>query len=221
MKQTLHRRLLAATVLIAGSAVLLAGCMGAGGSASSTTSSLRQARVATTVASLADASQEQIVVAPVDAYSSFQSKDPFVQQQVMAETTEKTTPTTLAPPPTSSTTTSTTKSSTTTSTTPPTTTPPTTTPPTTTPPTTNPSTTSTTSFFSHMLQIIKLDDVGGTPKVTFTVDNGVYTDKVVGDSVSTSWGEVKVVKIDMDTRLVTLLHDGQTLIMRETQFLFE
>jgi hypothetical protein len=72
-----------------------------------------------------------------------------------------------------------------------------------------------------MLQIIKLDDSDGTPRVTFTVDSGVYTDKVVGDSVSTSWGEIKVLAIDMNTRIVTLSHDGQTVIMRETQFLFE
>jgi hypothetical protein len=209
MKLQQFPRLLGAALLVAGCAVLLAGCMGSG-SASSTTSSLRQAKVATTVASLADAGQQPLVAAPVDAYSNFQSKDPFVQQQVVVATTEHTQPTSSVTPPVSTTTTTTpTSSSTTTSSTTSSTT------------TSSSSTTSTTSFFSHMLQIIKLDDADGTPKVTFTVDNSVYEDKVVGDSVSTSWGEITVVAIDMTTRLVTLLHDGQTLIMRETQFLFE
>ncbi len=72
-----------------------------------------------------------------------------------------------------------------------------------------------------MLQIVTLDDKDGTPKVTFTVDNSLYTGKVVGDSVSTSWGQITVLAIDMGARTVTLKHDGQTVIMKETQFLFE
>jgi cell wall integrity and stress response component len=213
MRLQRHRHLLSAAIVVAGSAVLLAGCMGLGGGDSSTTSSLRQARVSTTAQSLADASQEPVLVAPTDAYSSFQSKDPFVQQQVATVATGNTSnPTSVTPAITSSTTTTTapssgsttTSSSTSTSTT-----------------STSSSTTSTTSFYSHMLQIYKLDDSSGTAKVTFMVDNTMYTDKVVTDTVSTSWGKVTVVDIDMTTRIVTLLHEDQTVLMKEGQFLFE
>jgi len=211
MKLQSHRHLLTAVVLVAGSAILLAGCMGMGG-ASSTTSSLRQARVATTAQSVADASQEPFVVAPADSYSSFQSKDPFVQQQVMTETTQHASPTSVSPPVSSSTTTTTTPggSTTTTSST-----------STTTTSSTSSSTTSTTSFFTHMLQVLTVAVVGDAPAVTFQVDNNVYQDQRIGDSVSTSWGDVTVVGINTDTKIVTLLHGGQTLTLAEHQILFE
>jgi hypothetical protein len=207
MKLQPKRHLLTAMVLVAGSAILLAGCMGSGG-AGSTTSSLRQAQVATTAQSVADASQEPFVVAPADFYSSFQSKDPFVQQQVITETTPATSQPPVTTPPTSTTTTttagggSTTTSSTSTT-------------------STSSSTTSTTSFFAHMLQVLTVGVVDAAPAVTFQVDNNVYQDQRIGDSVSTSWGDVKVVGIDTDTKVVTLLHDGQTLNLAEHQILFE
>lgn len=210
MKLQRHRHLLAAVLLVAGSATLLAGCMGMG-SASSTTSSLNQARVATTAQSVADASQEPLVVVPADAYSSFQTKDPFVQQQV-TETTQVKTETPVNPPynppATSPTTTTTSGGGTTTTSTTPTT-------------STSSPTTSTTSFFTHMLQVLTVGVVGEAPAVTFQVDNNVYLDQVVGDTASTSWGDVKVVGINTDTKVVTLLHDGQTLTLAEHQILFE
>ena len=61
----------------------------------------------------------------------------------------------------------------------------------------------------------------GSPAVTFQVDNNVYEDQRVGDKVSTSWGDVTVVDINTDAKMVTLLHDGQTLTMAEHQILFE
>jgi len=210
MKPQPQRHLLTAIVLIAGTAILLAGCMGSGG-AGATTSTLRQARVATTAQSVADASQEPFVVAPADAYSSFQSKDPFVQQQVITVTTQRTSDTSVTPTVSSTTTTTsggggtTTTSSTTTSST----------------TSTSSSTTSTTSFFAHMLQVLAVGVVGDAPAVTFQVDNNVYQDQRIGDSVSTSWGDVKVVGINTDTKVVALLHDGQTLNLAEGQILFE
>jgi hypothetical protein len=72
-----------------------------------------------------------------------------------------------------------------------------------------------------MLQVMTVGDVNGTPAVTFQVDNNVYVDQHVGDSVSTSWGDVTVVGINTDAQTVTLLHDGKTLTMAATQILFE
>ena len=74
---------------------MLSGCLGfGGGSSDATSSTLQHARVATTAESLADASGQPIVVSPADQYSSFQSKDPFVQQQVPTTTQQQPTPTT-------------------------------------------------------------------------------------------------------------------------------
>jgi hypothetical protein len=208
MKLQRHRHLLAAVLLVAGSATLLAGCMGAGGTSSSP-SSLRQARVATTAQSVADASQQPVVVGPADSYSSFQSKDPFVQQQVVTATTQRQSQTPSRPPVVTPSTTPTTQApgATTTSSTSTT--------------TTSIPTTSTTSFFAHMIQVLAVGVVGDVPAVTFQVDNNVYPDQREGDSVSTSWGDVKVVGINTDAKVVTLLHEGQTLTLAEHQILFE
>jgi hypothetical protein len=208
MKLQIHRHLLTAVVLVGGSALLLAGCMGSGG-AGATTSSLRQAQVATTAQSVADASQEFVVVAPADSYSSFQSKDPFVQQQVITVTTQNTSQTSVTPPASSTTTTTTAGGGSTTTTSSTSTT------------STSSSTTSTTSFYTHMLQVLTVGVVDDAPAVTFQVDNNVYQNQRIGDSVSTSWGDVKVVGINTDTKVVTLLHDGQTLNLAEHQILFE
>ena len=72
-----------------------------------------------------------------------------------------------------------------------------------------------------MLQILQVHDANGSAAVTFQVDNNVYVDQHVGDKVSTSWGDVTVVDINVTAKTVTLLHDGQTLTMTETQVLFE
>jgi hypothetical protein len=208
MKLQRHLHLLGGAVLVAGCALMLSGCLGfGGGSSDATPSTLQQAHVATTAESVADAGGQPIVVSPADKYSSFQSKDPFVQQQV--PTTTKTSTSSATTTPTSTTTTTTTSTSTSTTTTSSTST------------TTSSSTTSTTSFFTHMLQVMTVGDVNGTPAVTFQVDNNVYVDQHVGDSVSTSWGDVTVVGINTDAQTVTLLHDGETLTMAATQILFE
>jgi hypothetical protein len=199
-----HQHLLAGIVLAAGAAVVLAGCMGSKEASSTTSSLLRPALVVTTAESVADAGQELVVSGP-DAYSSFQSKDPFIQQQVMTtEGATNTSQTSYSPPPSSTTTTApsntTTSSTSTTSTS---------------------STTSTTSFFTHMLQVLAVGVVADAPAVTFQVDNTVYQDQRIGSSVSTSWGNVQVVGINTDIRVATLLHDGQTLTMTVGQILFE
>jgi hypothetical protein len=72
-----------------------------------------------------------------------------------------------------------------------------------------------------MLQVLMVGDVSGTPAVTFQVDNNVYVYYFVGVKVSLSWGDVTVVGIDTDAKVVTLLHDSKTLTLAEHQILFE
>ena len=184
---------------------MLSGCLFGGGSSNDGTTSgtIHTSRASTTIASLADAGQP-IIVSPADRYSSFQSKDPFVQQQV-PETGDTSTPATTMPSANTTTTTTSTSSTTTSSTS----------------TTSTSSTTSTTSFYTHMLQILSVGDVGGSAAVTFQVDNNVYVDQRVGSKVSTSWGDVTVVGINTEAKTVSLLHDGETLPMKEHQILFE
>jgi hypothetical protein len=72
-----------------------------------------------------------------------------------------------------------------------------------------------------MLQVLAVGVVSDAPAVTFQVDNNVYQDQRIGDTVSTSWGDVQVVDINTDNQVVTILHDGQTLNMTVGQILFE
>jgi hypothetical protein len=69
--------------------------------------------------------------------------------------------------------------------------------------------------------VLAVGVVDGAPAVTFQVDSNVYQDQRIGDSVSTSWGEVKVVGIDTDAGVVTLLHNDETLNLMVGQILFE
>ncbi len=221
MRTRSYRNLLAGTVLVAGCALLLSGCLGfGGGSDKSTSSTVSRGQVGTTVASVADASNEPIVVSPADRYSSFQSKDPFVQQQESTTTEAGSSSSTTTP---SGTTTTTSGSSTTTSSTSSTTTS-TTSGSTSTTSTTVPAT-STTSFYKHMIQVLSIvRHTDGSGAVTFQVDNDVCVDKVENDRVSTSWGEIRVVQIYVDSQpyTVTLVRDdGTTLTLSEHQIVFE
>ena len=75
---------------MAGCAMALSGCLGFGGGSSDSTPEHPAASACGHhgQTSLADAGEQPIIVSPADEYSSFQSKDPFVQQQV--PTTAKT-----------------------------------------------------------------------------------------------------------------------------------
>jgi hypothetical protein len=63
--------------------------------------------------------------------------------------------------------------------------------------------------------------VGGAAAVTFRVDNSVYKDKRVGDVVSTSWGQVKVLDLSSSSRVATLLHGSETLVLAVGQVVYE
>jgi hypothetical protein len=45
---------------------------------------------------------------------------------------------------------------------------------------------------------------------TFEVDRVVYQDKKVGDVVSTSWGQIKVLAINTQTQSVTFQHGSES-----------
>jgi hypothetical protein len=217
MKLQGHPRLLGGVLLVASCAIFLSGCMGFGGGGSNeTTTTAQHARVATTLGagtdtSLADAGGAPVVITPADKYSSFQSKDPFVQQQVPdTDTTEASTSSTAAG---TTTTTATTTSSSTSSTT---------TTSSTSTTSTSSSTTSTTSFFTHILEVDTIAADGeDVPAVTFQVDSTAYEGQHKGDTVSTSWGSVYVADINLDALTVTLLLDGKSVTLSEHQILFE
>ncbi len=52
---------------------------------------------------------------------------------------------------------------------------------------------------------------------TLEVDGKTYSDKVVGDVFSTSWGEIEVLAISVNAQTVTILHGDQTLTLHAGQ----
>jgi hypothetical protein len=159
---------------------------------------------------------------PVERLSTFESKDPFVQQAVPTETTAPgSTDTTQTPNTTTGNTTTTIYYTTTTRYYNTTTTWWTTTTRPSTTTTTKPATTTTTKPpYVHTLKILSVEAVGDAPACTFKVDNTVYKDQRVGDVVSTSWGQIQVVDIALSSNVVTLLHGSETLTLVEGQQIF-
>jgi hypothetical protein len=198
MKPKPRQPVLVALLLIVGLSLLVVGCMGAG-QGSTTTPSAGTTRE---LAQLPVSSPTGTSVGGMnaEALSTFKSKDPFIQQALPPATT-----TTAAPGSTSTTgssgSTSTTYYGTTTtyhgvSTT-----------------TTVHSTTTTTALHRHSLKILSVGVVGTAAAVTLQVDNTIYKDKRVGDVMSTSWGQVKVLDLSTASKVATLLHGSETLTL--------
>lgn len=210
------RALVAAVVLIASTAFLVTGCFG-GDDGTSSTAPVTVGQVATTTTTtIPDAGTGEN-----DALSTFRSKDPFISQIV----TESTAPTTA---PTSGTVTTRPNSGGTTVTT--ITRPTTTTGHSTS--TTKPSgsttttkvqpSTTTTAPHVHTLKVLSVGQVsGGAATVTLQVDSSVYKDKRIGDVVSTSWGQIKVLDINASSKVVTLLHGSETLNLIVGQVVYQ
>lgn len=197
MRRRSHSSVLVGLLLLVGLAMVVVGCFGGGDEAATNAQSLqvRSQSQTTTLGTVGLA----MTVSPADAFSTFRSKDPFIQQALPPSTTSTTS---AEPAPTS------TVSSTTTTSIPPSTT------------TTVPSTT-TTAFFLHLLQVLWAGTLDDAPAVTFQVDNNLYQNARIGEVISTSWGQIKVVGIDVETQIVTLLHGSETLVLRVGQVVFE
>jgi hypothetical protein len=190
-------------LLVLGVAALLAACAG-GGNVTETTLPLvtTETTFLSTSASLAGGTGG--AAAQSDALSTFNSKDPFIPQALPVSTTVSTPPTSNNTSTTYYTTTSYYNTTSTSHTT-----------------TTAHATTTTTVAHLHTLKILSISTVSGTPVVTFKVDSTTYKDKRTGDVVSTTWGQVAVVEITTSSKVVTLLHGSETLILGVGQSTFE
>ena len=69
----------------------------------------------------------------------------------------------------------------------------------------------------HTISVLSITSSNGTALATFEVDGKTYADKKVGDVFSTSWGEIKVIAINVDAQTVTIVHGDQTLTLRAGQ----
>jgi hypothetical protein len=203
VKRMPYRSILVALLLAAGLSVLIVGCFGGGGNTATTRSTADGQRPSLTTLPLEVTAG--LTAAEADALSTFRSKDPFIQQALPTTTTTAkpggstgTSGVTTTYHPGGST--GTTRPAGTT--------------------TTKPSTT-TTAPHVHTLKILSVGDVGGSPAVTFQVDSSVYKDKRIGDVVSSSWGQIKVLDLSTSSRVATLLHGSETLVLSAGQLVYE
>ncbi len=207
-------------LLLGGFCLLVAGCAGGGsGDGDRQSAGRTETGVHGTVAGV---SLNPSMIDP-ELLSTFRSKDPFIQQNVHVES--GTTTTTGS----STTTSGTPGGSVTTQVSPTTSYRPTITsttgyvpwPPTSTTTTEPPPTTTTTAPHLHTLKILSMNEVGGSPAVTFQVDSSVYKDRRVGDVVSSSWGQIKVLDLSTASKVATLLHGSETLVLSAGQVVYE
>ena len=84
---------------------------------------------------------------------------------------------------------------------------------------TNTSSGSSVSAVGHSIKVLSIDSQNGTPTVTLAVDGTTYASKKVGDTFSTSWGQIRIVSIDAQGQTVTLLQGDQQYTLNVNQTL--
>ena len=205
MKRKPYLSGLVLALLVVALAALVAACAGSADDNTVTTFSLltTESTLSSTASSSADGTGG---AAGADGLSTFKSKDPFIQQAQPIPTTTTTTTIPIINTTTTifntSTTYYTTTSGSNTS-------------------TTAHATTTTTVAHLHTLKILSIATVSGAAVVSFRVDSTTYQNKHVGDVVSSTWGQIEVVQISTASKVVTLLHGSETLILGVGQSTFE
>lgn len=187
MPKSPNTRLIAVSLL--GILCLVLGVLGCG---SVSTTTLTPG--ASTTAKPVPATTTTTEVVVLDLLSTFEAKDPFIQQAVSTTTTTKATTTTK--PGTTTTkpgTTSTTGSGTTS--------------------TTGSGSTTTTVSSRHSMKALSISTTNGVSTATIEVDDVVYQNKPVGEILNTGWGQVKITRIDVSAQAVTVLHGSETRVL--------
>ena len=70
---------------------------------------------------------------------------------------------------------------------------------------------------SHSITVLSVTSQNGTALVTIEVDGKTYSDLEQGDVISTSWGEIEILSINVGAQTVTILHGDQTLTLHAGQ----
>jgi hypothetical protein len=73
------------------------------------------------------------------------------------------------------------------------------------------------STSGHTISVLSVTSSSGVSLATLEVDGKTYPDKKVGVVISTSWGQVKILAIDVNAQTVTVMHGDQTVVLRAGQ----
>ncbi len=69
----------------------------------------------------------------------------------------------------------------------------------------------------HSISVLSISSQNGAAMVTLKVDGTAYSDKKVGDTFTTSWGEIKILAINVSAQTVTIMHGDATLTLNAGQ----
>jgi hypothetical protein len=70
---------------------------------------------------------------------------------------------------------------------------------------------------SHSISVLSVTSQNGTALVTLEVDGKTFSDLQQGEVISTSWGEIEIVSININAQTVTIRHGDQTLTLHAGQ----
>ena len=73
------------------------------------------------------------------------------------------------------------------------------------------------STSGHTISVLSVTSNSGVALATLEVDGKTYPDRKVGVVVSTSWGQVKILAIDVNGQTVTVMHGDQTVVLHAGQ----
>jgi hypothetical protein len=73
------------------------------------------------------------------------------------------------------------------------------------------------STSGHTISVLSVTSSSGVALATLEVDGKTYPDKVVGAVINTSWGQVKILAINVDAQTVTVMHGDQTVTLHAGQ----
>jgi len=73
------------------------------------------------------------------------------------------------------------------------------------------------STSGHTISVLSVTSNSGVALATLEVDGKTYPDKKVGMVITTSWGQVKILAIDVNGQTVTVMHGDQTVVLHAGQ----
>lgn len=78
-------------------------------------------------------------------------------------------------------------------------------------------TTHSTRAVSHSIRVVAITTAGGVPRATLAVDGATLAAQTVGQTASTSWGQIKVVGINGPAGTITIVHADAQVTLRVGQ----
>jgi hypothetical protein len=73
------------------------------------------------------------------------------------------------------------------------------------------------STSSHSITVASITSQNSTALVTLVVDGKTYSDVKIGATISTTWGQIKIIDISVTQQTVTIMHGDVTVTLKADQ----